>query len=143
MIKTIQLKESEITHNWLLVDLKGKVLGHIATEIADLLRGKHKAIFTPQYDCGDYVVAINASEIVLNATKRDTKEYFRHTGFPGGLRTRFAAQVLDTHPDRVIVDAVKGMLPKNKLQKQFLNKFKVFTGPEHTHQGQNPQPFAL
>jgi len=128
---------------WYVVDVKGKVLGRIATEIADLLRGKKKTFFTPQHDCGDYVVAINAKEVVLKGNKLDKKMYFTHSGYRGGGKHQSARLVLEKHPERLLYLAVFGMLPKNRLRKKMIGKLKIFTGPEHTHQGQNPELIEL
>lgn len=124
---------------WWLVDLKGKTLGRIATRIADILRGKHKAIYTPHLDNGDYVVAINANQIKLTGKKWSDKKYHQHSGFPGGLTTQTAAELLARHPEDLLKKAVKGMLPKNTLAHQLLSKLKIFPGAEHNHQAQNPK----
>lgn len=121
---------------WYLVDVKGKILGQAATRIADILRGKGKVFFTPQLDCGDYVVAINAKEIRLARNKMDTKLYHWHTRYPAGLRTRTAREVHKTKPEKILYDAVFGMLPRNKLRKKLIKKLRVFSGQEHTHGAQ-------
>lgn len=135
--------EKEIAKKWYLVDVKGKTLGRIATKIADLLRGKGKPFFTPQLDCGDYVVIINAREIRLAGNKEETKLYQWHTRYPGGFRERTAHQIRETKPEKIIFDAVCGMLPRNKLGKHMARKLRVFAGSEHTAKSQKPLPLEL
>lgn len=139
--KTTELKPKEIKQAWWLIDLNGKVLGRTATRIADLLRGKHKASFSPHIDNGDFVVVINAEKVKLTGEKLEKKEYHRHTGYPGGIKTDTARELLAKHPDEVLVRAVKGMLPKNFLSKQLLTKLKIYAGGEHPHRAQEPKPW--
>jgi len=139
--KSYVLKEKDIKPRWWIVDLEGKTLGRIATRIADVLRGKIRATFTPNTDAGDFVVAINAEKIKLTGKKWDDKIYYRHSGYPGGLRERTAKELLAKHPEDLIIKAVKGMLPKNFLSAQLLTKLKVYAGSEHPHEAQQPKPF--
>jgi large subunit ribosomal protein L13 len=143
MKTTISVKTEDANRAWHVVDLEGKTVGRAAAQIAAVLRGKHKPSFTPHNDCGDFVVVVNAEKAVFTGNKLNAKEYHRHSGYPGGLRTRTAAELLATHPERVIASAVKGMLPKNKLGRQLLGKLKVYAGPEHPHSAQNPQPLSV
>ena len=139
--KSYVLKEKDIKPRWWIVDLEGKTLGRIATRIADVLRGKIRATFTPNTDAGDFVVAINAEKIKLTGKKWDDKIYYRHSGYPGGLRERTAKELLAKHPEDLIIKAVKGMLPKNFLSAQLLTKLKVYAGSAHPHEAQQPKPF--
>lgn len=126
-------KTSDVKREWHLVDAKDKVLGRVASEIAELLIGKHKKEFTPHIDAGDYVVVINASEVAVTGTKEGDKKYYRHSGFPGGLKVRTLGEVRETFPERIIEKAVKNMLPKNKLQSSRMTRMKVFSGEQHPH----------
>ena len=128
---------------WYVVDARGKILGRMATEIARVLRGKHKPVFTPNQDAGDFVIVVNAREIKLTGTKLDHKIYFRHTEYPGGIRERTAAQMLEEKPEDLVRLAVKGMLPKNRLSRKLVTKLKVYAGPEHPHEAQKPQPLTV
>jgi large subunit ribosomal protein L13 len=127
---------------WYVVDARGKILGRMATEIAKVLRGKHKPTFMPNYDSGDFVIVVNAREIKLTGAKLEQKIYYRHTEYPGGIRERTAAQMLHDKPEELVLLAVKGMLPKNRLSRRLVTKLKVYGGPEHPHQAQKPQPLA-
>lgn len=140
-MKTYSVKAGEIQREWYVVDAKGRVLGRLATEIAHVLRGKHKPTFSPHLDVGDYVVVINAADVRLTGKKADQKEYFRHSGYMGGERFTPFRRLIKRHPERVIRLAVKGMLPKNTLGRQMLRKLKVYAGPEHPHASQQPRPF--
>jgi large subunit ribosomal protein L13 len=140
---TYSAKESDIEREWLLVDLEGQTVGRAASQIAALLRGKHKPTFTPHVDCGDYVVCINADKVVFTGNKLSEKLYRRYSGYMGGLRERTAGELLETYPEDIIKFAVKGMLPKNRLGRKILKKLRVHTGPEHPHQGQQPRPYEL
>ena len=142
-MKTFSLKPSQIERKWYLVDAQGKVLGRLATEIAMILRGKRKPTFTPHLDNGDYVVVINAEKVVVTGRKRQQKVYHHHTGYPGGLRTRPFAYLLAHRPERIVKQAVKGMIPHNRLGRQMLKKLRVYAGPRHPHESQKPQPFEL
>lgn len=137
---TTHLKPSEVKRNWWLIDLKGKTLGRVATQIANILRGKDKPTYSPHLDTGDFVVAINANQIKLTGKKLDDKKYYRHSGFPGGLKQQTAKEFLTRHPDELVLKAVKGMLPKNNLAQQILTKLKVFAGGDHPHSAQQPKP---
>jgi large subunit ribosomal protein L13 len=139
LLKTYTPKEHEIDRRWWLVDAEGKTLGRIATEIARLLRGKHKPSFTPHLDTGDYVVVVNASKVTLTGNKSEQKTYFTHSGFMGHERHIPFKTMIDKYPDRVIDLAVKGMLPKNTLGRKMREKLKIYAGIEHPHQGQVPQ----
>jgi len=142
-MKTYVPKPTEFECKWWVIDAAGKPLGRVATEVARLLRGKHKPIFTPHADTGDHVVVVNASRVALTGKKADQKTYFRHSGYMGGERFIPFKKVLKTHPERVIELAVKGMLPKNALGRQIRRKLRVYPGAEHPHAGQNPEPRKL
>jgi large subunit ribosomal protein L13 len=136
-------EEALTQRQWHVIDARGKILGRMATEIARVLRGKHKPIFTPNQDAGDFVIVVNAREIKLTGAKLDQKIYYRHTEYPGGIRQRTAAQMLDEKPEQLVMLAVKGMLPKNRLSRKLITKLKVYPGPEHPHDAQKPQPLAV
>ena len=141
---TQSAKPAEIERRWYLVDANDKVLGRIATRLATILRGKHRPSFTPHVDTGDYVIVVNAEKVKLTGNKRQNKIYYRHSGWVGGLRSITAAKVLDgPHPDRVVRDAVRGMLPKNSLGRKMLGKLKVYAGPDHRHAAQKPEELQL
>ena len=142
-MKTYSAKPGEITREWYLVDAEGKTLGRLATQIADTLRGKRKPQFTPHVDTGDFVVVVNAEKIAVTGNKLDQKRYYRHSGYPGGLRSRTLRQQLERRPTEVLRVAVKGMLPKNQLARQQITKLKIYAGPEHPHASQNPKPLNL
>jgi large subunit ribosomal protein L13 len=137
-------KEAALSQRqWYVIDARGKILGRMATEIAKVLRGKHKPNYTPNQDAGDFVVVVNAREIKLTGAKLGQKIYYRHTEYPGGIRERTAAQMLDEKPEELVILAVKGMLPKNRLSRKLVTKLKVYAGAEHPHEAQKPQPLAL
>ena len=138
-MKTYSAKASDVEQAWWVVNAEGKTLGRMATQIATILRGKHKPIYTPNVDTGDYVIVVNAEKIHVTGQKLDQKIYYRHSGYPGGLRERTLREQLDRFPDRPITAAVKGMLPKSKLGRAMLKKLKVYSGPEHPHAAQKPQ----
>jgi large subunit ribosomal protein L13 len=140
--KTYYPKASEITKDWVVVDANGENLGRLASRIANVLIGKHKPTFTPGVDTGDYVVVVNCERIVVTGKKMDDKMYYRHTGYPGGLRQINLRDQLAKFPDRVIKAAVWGMLPKNKMGRKILKNLKIYAGPDHPHQAQNPKPMA-
>ncbi len=140
---TYSPKPTEITRAWHLVDADGLVLGRMATEIAAILRGKPKPIFAPHVDTGDHVVVVNAAKVVLTADKAHQKFAYRHSGYPGGLRSTSYADLLADRPADVVTAAVRGMLPKNRLGRQMLAKLKVYAGPEHPHAAQSPAPLDL
>jgi large subunit ribosomal protein L13 len=137
-------KEQALTQRqWYVIDARGQILGRMATEIAKVLRGKHKPIFTPNYDAGDFVIVVNAREIKLTGAKLEQKIYYRHTEYPGGIRERSAAQMLQEKPEELVMLAVKGMLPKNRLSRRLVTKLKVYAGPDHPHQAQKPQSLTV
>jgi large subunit ribosomal protein L13 len=136
-------KQPDIQRKWFIIDLDGKVLGRAAAEVARILRGKHKPIYTPSVDTGDFVIVVNAGKVKLTGNKLADKMYYRHTGYPGGLRSTNAEKLLSTKPEELIRKAVKGMLPKNKLGRQMYRKLKVYAGGEHPHAAQQPKPLAL
>lgn len=138
-MKTFVPKEGEIHREWLVVDATDQVLGRLSSQIARLLRGKHKPSFTPGMDVGDFVVVVNASRIQMTGNKWDVKTYYRHSGDPGHLKSERAVELRDTRPERIIKYAVWGMLPKNRLGRKLLKKLKVYAGSEHPHQAQQPQ----
>jgi large subunit ribosomal protein L13 len=131
-------KDALAARRWCLIDAQGKVLGRLATQIANLLRGKTKATFTPHEDVGDFVIVVNAAGVRLTGNKAENKLYRRHSGYPGGLRTSTATRELSKHPDRVLRQAVEGMLPKNRLGRQLATKLKIYTGQDHPHAAQQP-----
>jgi large subunit ribosomal protein L13 len=139
LLKTYTPKEHEIDRRWWLVDAEGRTLGRIATEIARILRGKHKPSFTPHLDTGDYVIVVNADKVSLTGRKSDQKTYFTHSGYMGHEKHIPFKTMIERHPDRVIDLAVKGMLPKNTLGRKMREKLKIYAGAEHPHQGQTPQ----
>ena len=142
-MRTYSAKPAEVVHEWHLVDASGRTLGRLATEIASRLRGKHKPEFTPHVDTGDYIVVINASKIRVTGKKLKDKIYHHHTGYIGNLKSISLEKLLEKAPEQVITKAVKGMLPKNKLGAVMLKKLRVFSGPEHDHTAQQPQPLEI
>ncbi|MFA5808960.1 MAG: 50S ribosomal protein L13 [Thermoleophilia bacterium] len=142
-MKTYVAKPSNIERNWLVVDAKDQRLGRLATRIADTLRGKTKPVYTPNIDTGDFVVVVNASRIAVTGRKMENKIYYRHTGYPGGLKQRTLAEMMTKRPEHVIRLAVKGMLPKNRLGRAQLKKLKIYAGPEHPHEAQKPKEMQL
>jgi len=128
---------------WYIADAQGQILGRLASEVAKILRGKHKPIFAPHADAGDFVVVVNARGVRLTGRKLEEKVYHRHSGYPGGLRTATAAEMLASRPEALVRLAVKGMLPKNRLGRRLFTKLKVYAGPDHPHQAQNPQPLPI
>jgi len=142
-VRTYTPKASEITREWHVVDAEDLVLGRMSTEVARVLRGKHKAMFTPNLDTGDHVIIINASKVVLTAGKAESKQIYRHSGFPGGIRSTTYAKMLAEKPEDAVRRTVRGMLPKNRLGRQMLKKLKVYAGPTHPHIGQQPTPLIL
>jgi large subunit ribosomal protein L13 len=142
-VRTYVVKSNEIARKWFLVDADGKTLGRLASEIAKVLRGKHKPIYSPHLDVGDYVVVVNAERIAVTGRKMDQKMYYRHTGYPGGVRETNLSGLLARHPTQALKFAVRGMLPKNRLGRKMIRKLKVYAGPEHPHQAQQPQVLEL
>lgn len=143
MSKTYTARPADIVRQWYVVDAKGKTLGRLATKIASVLKGKHKVIYTPHMDVGDHVIVINAKDVVLTGNKREKKVYYRHTGYPGGLKKVTAAEMLEKNPERVVKAAVWGMLPHNRLGRKMFRKLKVYAGPEHPHQAQQPKELEI
>ena len=142
-MKTYSAKPGEIQRDWYIVDAEGKTLGRLATVIAERLRGKGKAVFTPHVDTGDFVIVVNAEKIAVTGNKLDEKMYYRHSGYPGGLRERTLREQLERRPTEVLRKAVKGMLPRNKLARRQLVKLKIYAGPEHPHAAQAPTPLEV
>jgi large subunit ribosomal protein L13 len=142
-MKTFSAKPQEVRRDWFVVDASGRTLGRLAAEIAHRLRGKHKPQYTPHVDTGDYIVVVNAQNIRVTGNKLKDKYYYRHTGYIGNLKSERLEDVLARTPERVLQTAVKGMLPRNPLGRQMLKKLKIFAGPEHTHQAQQPTPLEL
>ena len=140
---TFSPKQSDITRAWLEVDATGMTLGRLSTEVASRLRGKHKPIFSPHVDTGDHVIIINADKVVLTNNKAEAKQVYRHTGYPGGIRSTTYATLLAEKPAEAVRRTVRGMLPKNRLGRQMLKKLKVYAGPTHPHSAQQPQPLAI
>ena len=142
-MKTYSAKKGEISREWYLVDAEGQTLGRLATQIADRLRGKGKPQFTPHVDTGDFVVVVNAEKVAVTGNKLDDKMYYRHSGYPGGLKERPLREQLRRRPEEVLRKAVKGMLPRNRLGRQQLTKLKIYAGPEHPHDAQAPKPLEV
>jgi len=142
-MKTYVATPADRQRNWLLVDAAGQTLGRLATQIADALRGKRKPTYTPHVDTGDFVVVINAEKIAVTGNKLQAKRYYRHSGYPGALRSRTLQEMLDRRPEEVLRLAVKGMLPRNRLARKQLTKLKIYAGPEHPHTAQQPRPMEI
>ncbi len=140
---TVTPKASEIERSWHILDAEGLVLGRLATEVANILRGKHKPTYTPNLDTGDHVIIINASKVVLTSGKADRKMVYSHSGYPGGLKESSYAQELDKDAANAVTRSIRGMLPKTRLGRQQITKLKVYAGPEHPHSAQNPQPLLI
>lgn len=142
-MRTYSPKASEITREWWIIDAEGMVLGRLATEVARVLRGKHKPMFAPHLDCGDHVIVINADKVVLTSDKAEKKTLWRHTGFPGGIRSTSYRDALDRKPAEAVRRTIVGMLPKNRLGRQVATKLKVYAGPTHPHQAQQPKTLEI
>ena len=142
-MKTWVAKPAERQRDWYVVDASGKTLGRLATQIADVLRGKRKPQYTPHVDVGDFVIVVNAEKISVTGNKLTDKRYYRHSGYPGGLRSRTLQEMLDRRPEEVLRRAVRGMLPRNRLGRKQLTKLKVYAGPEHPHAAQKPEPMEI
>jgi large subunit ribosomal protein L13 len=142
-VRTFTGKTAEIERAWYVVDAEGKTLGRLASRIAPILKGKHKPIYTPHLDCGDFVIVVNADKVRVTGNKMDQKFYHRHSGYPGGLTSTSLRDQLSRHPERVLEAAVRGMLPKNKLGRQMIKKLKVYASDSHPHQAQQPKPLEL
>ncbi len=142
-VRTYTATAADRERNWLLVDAEGKTLGRLATLLADLLRGKRKPQYTPHVDTGDFVVVVNAEKVHVSGNKRADKRYYRHSGYPGGLRSRTFEEMLERRPEEIIRIAVKGMMPRNRLARKQITKLKVYAGPEHPHAAQKPQTLEV
>jgi len=142
-VRTYSPKPGDITRRWHVIDATDVVLGRLASHAAQLLRGKHKPIFAPHMDTGDFVIIVNASKVALTGNKRAQKVAYRHSGYPGGLKRTGYEELLTTRPDRAVEIAIRGMLPKNKLGRKMLKKLKVYAGPDHPHAAQQPEPFQI
>ncbi len=140
---TKSIREQDVERNWWVVDASGQTVGRLATQLATILRGKHKPLFTPHVDCGDFVVVINADKVVMEGKRAEQKEYFHNTGYPGGGRMRSFGKLMQTRPEEVVELAVKGMLPKNTLGRLIVKKLKVYAGSEHPHAAQQPKNYEL
>lgn len=142
-MKTEVAKKEQVVHSWFVVDADNLVLGRLATQIANVLRGKHKPVYTPSVDTGDFVIVLNAEKIALTGNKTADKVYYSHSGFPGGIKSATAAELLNKKPEELIRKAVKGMLPKNKLARHMMKKLKIYAGADHPHEAQQPATLAL
>jgi large subunit ribosomal protein L13 len=138
-MKTYNARHEDIVKDWYLIDAEGQILGRLASEIAKRLRGKHKPIYTPYVDTGDFVIVVNAGKVSLTGNKMSDKVYYHHSGYPGGLKMTNAGKMLKDHPEKVLLFAVRGMLPKNSLGRKMLKKLKIYTGNDHPHEAQCPQ----
>jgi large subunit ribosomal protein L13 len=143
MMKSYMARPREVERRWYLVDAEGQTLGRLATEIARILRGKNKPQYTPHVDTGDFVVVVNAEKVVVTGRKAEQKVYYRHTGYPGGLKETSYEVMLERKPTEILRKAVRGMMPKTRLGRQQLRKLKIYAGPEHPHEAQNPQPYEV
>lgn len=142
-MRTYTTKPEDIKREWFVIDATGLTLGRLATQIASVLKGKHKPIYSPHMDTGDFVIVVNAHKVRVTGRKLDQKFYYRHSGYPGGLKEISLRDQLDRHPDRVIRFAVRGMLPKNRLGRQMIKKLKIYATPGHPHEAQQPKPLAM
>jgi large subunit ribosomal protein L13 len=141
--KTYSPKPSEIERDWHVVDATGLPLGRLASEVAQILRGKHKPIYSPHLDCGDFVIVVNAEKVAVTSGKSKSKIYYRHSGYPGGIKAETFESLRDRRPEAIVERAVRGMLPKNRLGRKVIKKLKVYAGPDHPHEAQKPQPLEL
>jgi large subunit ribosomal protein L13 len=142
-VRTISAREQDIERDWYVVDAQGQTLGRLASRVATILRGKHKPIYTPHVDCGDYVIVVNAEKVHVTGQKMTQKKYYRHSGYPGGLKEVTLRDQLQKFPERVIESAVRGMLPKNRLGRRMFKKLKIYSGSSHPHEAQQPQPIEF
>lgn len=142
-MKTYAVKKKDIEHKWYLLDAEGQILGRLASQAAHMLKGKHKPIYTTHMDTGDHVVIVNAAKVVLTGNKLEQKIYYRHSNYPGGIKSISAKKLMESKPEKIIQQAVKGMLPKNTLGRQMLQKLKVYSGSEHPHTAQQPAPLEF
>ena len=140
-MKTYTARPADVERRWLLVDAEGRTLGRLATQVATVLKGKHKAMYTPHLDTGDHVVVVNASKIALTGRKAEDKKYFHHTLYPGGATWTSIQELMSRHPERVVTEAIRGMLPKTKLGRAMIKKLKVYSGADHPHEAQQPTPW--
>ncbi len=143
MKRTYVTKPEDIQRDWYVVDASGRTLGRLASEVAQVVRGKHKPTYSPSIDVGDYVIVVNADKVRVTGRKLDQKMYYRHSGYPGGLKQKSLRRMLEEHPTQVIEHAVRGMLPKNRLGRKMIKKLKVYAGSSHPHQAQQPEPLEL
>ena len=142
-MRTYTPKPGGVDQKWYVVDAENAVVGRLCSRVATMLRGKHKPIFAPHVDTGDFVVIVNAGKVALTGSKREQKKAYRHSGYPGGLKSVGYVELLEKHPERAVEKAIRGMLPKNSLGRQMMRKLKVYAGPEHPHGAQKPQPFEI
>ena len=142
-MKTVSANKESVRHNWFVVDATNKTLGRLSTQIANRIRGKHKPEYTPHVDTGDYVVVVNAEKVKVTGKKTTHKVYYRHTGYPGGIKSVTFAELMQSSPEKAIEHAVKGMMPRNKLSRAMLGKLKIYAGNEHPHSAQQPEPLDL
>jgi len=142
-VRTFTQKQAEIERDWYVVDAEGETLGRLASRIAPILKGKHKPVYTPHLDCGDFVIVVNAEKVRVTGRKLDQKFYHHHSGYPGGLRSISLRDQLNKYPERVLEAAIRGMLPKNKLGRRMIKKLKVYSGDTHPHEAQQPKPLEL
>ena len=142
-MKSFMQKKETIERKWFVVDATDLVLGRVSTEVASILKGKHKPTYTPHVDCGDYVIIVNAEKVALTGNKLDDKLYYRHSGYPGGLKSRTAKRMLELQPQKVLEKSIRGMLPKNRLGEDMYRKLYVYVGSEHPHQAQKPEVYTL
>lgn len=142
-MKTLFAKKTDVSQKWLIIDADGLVVGRMASQVAKILRGKNKPVFTPHVDTGDFVIIVNADKVRFTGNKLDQKTYYRHTGYPGGIKEATAKDVMKNNPERIIFSAVRGMLPKTILGRQQITKLKVYSGPDHPHKAQNPEVVNL
>jgi large subunit ribosomal protein L13 len=142
-VRTYTPKPGDVERRWHVIDASDVVLGRLASQVAILLRGKHKPTFAPHVDTGDFVIIVNAGKVALTGSKREQKKAYRHSGYPGGLKAIGYVELLDKHPERAVEKAVRGMIPKNSLGRQTMSKLKVYAGPEHPHGAQKPEPFDI
>lgn len=143
MNKSFMANAQNVEHKWYVIDATDLVLGRLSTEVAVLLRGKHKPTFTPHVDCGDYVIIVNAEKVALTGAKLEDKMYYHHSGYPGGLKSRTAKRMLELQPQKVLEKSIRGMLPKNRLGDDMYRKLFVYVGPDHPHQGQKPEVYTF
>jgi len=142
-MKTIFAKKTDVEQKWHIIDADGLVVGRLASQVANVLRGKNKPIFTPHADTGDFVIIVNADKVRFTGNKLEQKAYYHHSGYPGGIKKEVAKDIMDKNPERILISAIRGMIPKNRLGRQQLSKLKVYSGPDHPHKAQNPETLNL